>query len=239
MCTISFIPSVENSAEFIFTSNRDEASNRPTLAPEVYTENGVQLLYPKDEIAGGTWIAVSDQQKLICLMNGAEKAHQRQENYRKSRGVVLKDLLLASDFNKAVENYDFVGIEPFTIIYVSWQEKLELQQLSWNGDEEKLSNLPVKPHIWSASMTYTSAMKKERHEWFDDFISKQNLAEITSEKVWKFHHEAGKNDKNIGFIIDRGLLKTTSITQVKFEGNEIKMKFENLLKGETITKLLV
>ena len=54
-----------------------------------------------------------------------------------------------------------------------------------------------------------------------------------------FHHEAGKNDKNNGFIIDRGLLKTTSITQVKFEENEIKMKFENLLKGETTTKLLV
>lgn len=233
MCTITFIPKGQKSTEFIFTSNRDEASNRPTIPPKIYKENGVVLLYPKDKVAGGTWIAASNQKKLICLMNGAKKAHQRKKNYQKSRGVVLKDLLTAENFKNAVENYHFEGIEPFTIIYIEWQEKLKLRQLIWNGDEVELLPLEVKPQIWSASMTYTLAMKKERHQWFEAFMAENKIEQLTAEELWEFHHEAGKNDRNNGFIIDRGILKTTSITQIQQKNTLLKMKYEDLLTHKT------
>ncbi len=232
MCTVTFIPNRNNPTEFIFTSNRDEASNRPTISPKVYRENGVELLYPKDKVAGGTWIAASNQKKLICLMNGARKSHQRKEQYRKSRGVVLKDLLTAENFKNAVKNYHFEGIEPFTIIYVEWQEELKLMQLIWDGDEVELLPLEIKPQIWSASMTYTSEMKKERHQWFENFIAKKNISELTAEEIWWFHHSAGKDDENNGFIINRGLLKTTSITQIQQNSVSLKMKYEDLLNKE-------
>ena len=232
MCTVTFIPNRNNPPEFIFTSNRDEASNRPTIPPKVYEENGVELLYPKDKVAGGTWIAANNQKKLICLMNGARKAHQRKEQYRKSRGVVLKDLLTAENFKNAVKNYHFEGIEPFTIIYVEWQEDLKLMQLIWDGDEVELLPLEIKPQIWSASMTYTSEMKKERHQWFENFIAKENISGLTAEEIWQFHHSAGKDDKNNGFIINRGLLKTTSITQINQNSVSLKMKYEDLLNNE-------
>ena len=232
MCTVTFIPKRKNSTEFIFTSNRDEASNRPAIPPKVYRENGVELLYPKDKVAGGTWIAASSQKKLICLMNGARKAHQRNEPYRKSRGVVLKDLLTSANFKNAVDDYEFEGIEPFTIIYVEWYEGLRLIQLIWDGDEAELLPLEIKPQIWSASMTYTSEMKKERHQWFESFIAENKVSELTSEEVWQFHHNAGKDDPTNGFVIDRGLLKTTSITQIHQKAKNLKMKYKDLLNQE-------
>ena len=56
MCTITFIPKSNN--DFILTSNRDEAPGRETFPPEIYEEEGVKLLYPKDALAGGTWIGL-------------------------------------------------------------------------------------------------------------------------------------------------------------------------------------
>ncbi|MBW2960946.1 NRDE family protein [Mesonia aestuariivivens] len=238
MCTVSFISLGCHSKKFIFTSNRDEASDRPTLAPRIYNENGVKLLYPKDKIAGGTWVAVSEKSKLICLMNGAEYAHERKASYKKSRGVVLKEHLLALDFNEMVSNYEYNEIEPFTIIYISWHSEIKIQQLVWDGDEVKNFPLEVKAHIWSASMTYNSEMKKERHQWFNDFIAEHDLKHLTANEVWEFHHQAGKDDAENGFIIDRGLLKTTSVTQLLTQGNKISMKFENLLKNEVTEEKL-
>lgn len=91
MCTITFTP-ISNHG-FILTSNRDEAPGRETLPPEIYNEDGVKLLYPKDAVAGGTWIGVSDRKRVASLMNGGFVAHEPKQSYRKSRGVVLKDIL--------------------------------------------------------------------------------------------------------------------------------------------------
>ena len=63
MCTLTFIP-IENDG-FILTSNRDEAPGRNTIEPKRYQEGGTELLFPKDELAGGTWIGVSDKKRLV------------------------------------------------------------------------------------------------------------------------------------------------------------------------------
>ena len=41
---------------FILTSNRDETPLRSTIPPKKYVEDEVELTYPKDTIAGGTWV---------------------------------------------------------------------------------------------------------------------------------------------------------------------------------------
>lgn len=56
MCTVTYIPQENNN--FILTSNRDEAYGRKTLAPSFYTIDGVKMLFPKDAVAGGSWIGV-------------------------------------------------------------------------------------------------------------------------------------------------------------------------------------
>ena len=56
MCTVTFYP---NNNEYILTSNRDEVKHRPTLAPKKYNINNQEITFPKDEVAGGTWIATN------------------------------------------------------------------------------------------------------------------------------------------------------------------------------------
>ncbi len=71
MCTVTYLPLGNNN--FILTSNRDETPLRKTIPPKEYDENGVELTYPKDELAGGTWIGLSDKNRLVCLLNGGFK----------------------------------------------------------------------------------------------------------------------------------------------------------------------
>ena len=59
MCTVTIIPKGDN--DFVLTSNRDEAPQRISLAPKVYTIDDTRLLFPKDKLSGGTWIGVSEK----------------------------------------------------------------------------------------------------------------------------------------------------------------------------------
>ncbi|MBL0683396.1 NRDE family protein [Aquimarina mytili] len=227
MCTVTLIPTQENN--FILTSNRDEAINRKTLLPEFYEVNKTRMLFPKDALAGGTWIGISDKNTMICLLNGGFEIHERLVSYRKSRGVVVKELLEANDLEQAIEQYDCKAIEPFTIVAANWQSDLLLFEFVWDGHQKHLRSLEKKTHIWSSSTLYTQEMKQMRQEWFGDFESN---AILTADTLLDFHKDAGVGDKDVDLQIDRGFLKTISITQIVKNEEELTMRYENLQNEE-------
>ena len=127
MCTVTLFPTSDN--DFVLTSNRDEAPNRISLEPDFYNIENTTLLFPKDKVAGGTWIGVSEKNRVICLLNGGFKIHKRQPKYRVSRGVVTKDLLITDNIERCIENYNFDDIEPFTVVVADWNSKLKFYEL--------------------------------------------------------------------------------------------------------------
>jgi len=230
MCTVSLIRTQENN--FILTSNRDEAINRKTLLPEFYQVSNTRMLFPMDAVAGGTWIGLSDKNTMICLLNGGFEIHERNKSYRQSRGVVVKDLLGADDLKKAISTYNYKGIEPFTIVAANWQSDLELFELVWDGKEKHLRVLEKETHIWSSSTLYTDQMKNTRKRWFNAF-HEENI--VTSDALLDFHKNAGVGNKDIDLQIDRGDLKTRSITQIVKNEEELTMRYENLQNKEVNT----
>lgn len=228
MCTVSFFYNGGN--DFILTSNRDEAIERETHPPKIRDVKGVKLLSPQDQIAGGTWIGVSDKSRLLCLLNGAYEKHTRKPPYRKSRGVIVNDLLLVDDLLETLESYNFDGIEPFTLLILDWSSKLKLFEVIWDGEIAYFNKLPLVPMLWCSSTLYTQEMKKIRNEWFLDF-QKEN--DVDAESVFNFHEHYGVGDKNIDLQIDRGMLKTVSITSVNKSGDDMLMKYKDLQLQKT------
>lgn len=231
MCTVTFIPKSGN--QFILTSNRDEAPMRTTLPPQRYTVNETQVLFPKDSLAGGTWIGASDHNRLICLLNGGFTAHKRETSYRMSRGVIVTDLLTAGDAVAAIEAYDFNGIEPFTIILVDWSKTLQLYELVWDGTEAHFEEKPVAPHIWSSSLLYSEAIKNKRKKWFSEFIF--NNLNPSEAALLHFHKTAGEGDATTNLIMDREVVKTKSITQVSLCSEATTMRYEDLATRQITT----
>ncbi len=228
MCTLTFIP--KSLDGFILTSNRDEAPERNTLTPMKYLVDDVEVLFPKDIKAGGTWLGISGKKRLVCLLNGGFTAHERQDEYRMSRGVIVTQLLACEDSEKQIKTFDFNGIEPFTIVLVEWQKNLQIFEFVWDGTTVHFSEKPLAPHIWSSSLLYTKQMKEQRESWFSEFLF-ENLRP-TKDELLNFHKTAGELDKNSALIMDRGFVKTKSITQVVFDGKQLNMKYEDILSNE-------
>ena len=233
MCTVT-LTSLNTAKCFVLSSNRDEASNRETLAPKSYYEEGVKMMFPKDVSAGGTWLGISEKRRVICLLNGGFKNHVRKPPYRMSRGVVVKKFLAEDNFSEALKNFNFFGIEPFTMIVAEWGRKISFSEVVWDGDQLHLKALsPEKPHIWSSSPLYTSEAKTLREEWF---LKLQQENELSPENLLNFHSSAGKGDRNIGVIMDRGFVKTRSISQVIVSEEKADFYYRDLETEEVSKK---
>lgn len=224
MCTVTIVPKGKNN--FVLTSNRDEAPNRISMAPDFYLVNNSRLLFPKDELSGGTWIGVSENNRLICVLNGGFVLHERKANYRESRGVVAKNILASNQgIEKAVETYNLEDVEPFTMVIADWNHSLKFYELVWDGIKKHFKELPLEPKIWSSSTLYSTSMRNERLQWFQDFKFQNDL---NAESLLRFHKTAGFENEDYGVIMNRGFVKTTSITQVEKQQDVINMHYENL-----------
>jgi len=223
MCTLTFIP--KSNAGFIVTSNRDEAPGRATINPKIYTYAGIKLLFPKDELAGGTWIGLSDKNRFISLLNGGFTAHDRQDSYRISRGIIVTDLLIADNVLKTIESYNFSGVEPFTLVIIDWAKQLRIFELVWDGEAHHLSEKPLAPQIWSSSLLYSAQIKQKREQWFSKFLLEH--INPSAEQLLKFHKTSGEGNPETDLIMDRVFVKTKSVTQIIMQ-DSITMYYEDL-----------
>ncbi|GAA4268172.1 NRDE family protein [Hyunsoonleella aestuarii] len=230
MCTVTLIPQGKNN--FILTSNRDEAPDRASLSPDFYVIAETKLLFPKDKM-GGTWIGIGEKNRVVCVLNGAFEKHKRQSNYRKSRGIVANDFMVADNIVETVDSYNFMGIEPFTIVIADWNTKLSFYELVWDGSKKHFRELPLVPRIWSSSTLYSKTMQIEREQWFKNFMVSN---ELNSQSILNFHSTEDVSNMNFGVIMNRGFVKTTSITQVEKQGREVEMRYENLQTKKVTSK---
>lgn len=227
MCTVTFLPL--SNTEFILTSNRDEQRQRETLPTKIYIEDGIEMLFPKDKIAGGTWIGVSSKKRLVCVLNGGFKKHKRKASYSKSRGLIAKEILKENAIQPYIEKLDLFGVEPFTMIIVDWNNnELNLIELVWDENQKHITKHKNEPKIWSSSTLYTDEIKKLRDKWFQEWIAENDF---TSSGILKFHHSEN-DDKEQSILMKRAFVETVSITSVKRLENKIEMVYEDLVHSE-------
>lgn len=225
MCTVTYLPLGDN--DFILTSNRDESPMRKTISPTKYRENGVSLLYPKDELAGGTWIGLSEKNRLACLLNGGFEKHQRNEYYKMSRGIIVKSLLTSDDAVDFVTNFDFDGVEPFTIVLVDWNNELKTYELVWDGTQKHFTELAQESKIWSSSTLYDDEMKQLRKDWFADWLLNQDS--FSEKEILKFHEDETKGTSETSLKMKRNFVETVSISLVKKENNNVSFSYKDFI----------
>ncbi|MDT8402299.1 MAG: NRDE family protein [Bacteroidales bacterium] len=236
MCTVSYIPKGDG-LNFILTSNRDERVHRNTLAPQVYTIGQVKLAFPKDELAGGSWIAAGNYGRLACLLNGALIPHEKQAFHTHSRGKVLVDLVASKqDPMVFFSHRDLSRTEPFTVVTIDLKnERISgFTEFIWDGSTKQMKELnPDLPHFWSSVTLYSDSERKLREKWFKKFLGGQDLS-ISPEQVMSFHSGRHTPDERVNLVMrrDQGL-KTVSITQVKHVDGKFAMKYLDLVEDET------
>jgi uncharacterized protein with NRDE domain len=214
MCTVTYIP-VRNG--FYLTSNRDEKQSRPAaLEPGTYRGRTGSLLFPKDRRAGGTWFAVHEKGHVAVLLNGACHPHTPKPPYRRSRGLILLDLIDQPNSLQAFLDIDLDNIEPFTFILV---EEGRLHECRWDGLRRSHRRPDAGlPHIWSSATLYSPEVIRKRERWFRNWL--EGHPQPDSEAILGWHQQAGEGDAHNDVLMNRGgQMLTVSIICLNYHRN--------------------
>lgn len=230
MCTVTYLPLSKHS--FILTSNRDENPLRIALPPAKYLHYGQSIYYPKDPQAGGTWIASSEKNFTLCLLNGAFKKHQHLPPYRISRGIMLLDFFKYNDAEKFAAEYNFIGIEPFTLLLIGNSVPIIFYELRWDGLQVHLRKVDVtQPEIWSSAMLYPDDVINQRRQWFAEWLANHN--NYTTDTIFKFHRFGGNDDEANKLVMNReNKVRTVSITMINQSDQKHSMLYNDLLQNK-------
>jgi len=224
MCTVSYVCSGD---KIIITSNRDEQVLRPALAPKNYTINNRNVIFPKDPKAGGTWYALDEDLNIAVLLNGAAEKHKWNPPYRKSRGLIVIEMIGSGSPLQHWETLDLDNIEPFTIVL---SEKRKLYQLRWDGNQkETVKKDESQNHIWSSTTLYPKEIRELREEWFHRFLEAK--PQVGETEMFDFHRYTQSENNENGLVINRNeKLKTLSITQTVIDKNKAAMVHHDLIE---------
>jgi len=230
---VTYIPARHG---FYLTSNRDEKQTRLRAEePHIYTGRTGNLLFPKDNSAGGTWFAAHEKGFAAVLLNGAIEKHRTNPPYRRSRGLILLDLMDQPDPLEAFYSIDLDNVEPFTVVLV---KDGQLQVCRWDGNT-RYHCLPdaALPHIWSSVTLYSPEVIHKRELWFRDWLEGYPLPD--EEAILSFHRHAGDGDKHNDVLMDRGgETLTVSITCLEYglpagQPAGIRMIYQDISAGRT------
>lgn len=233
MCTVVYIPTNES---IIFASLRDESPSRSiAIKPKVYESIDNTFIAPKDTMAGGTWLGATKAGNVVILLNGAFEKHKHQPPYRKSRGLIVSELLSNKEVTKLWNKINLLEIEPFTLVV--WENK-KLIQLVWDGNEKHQLNLTsYAAQIWSSSTLYDRAAKEMRKYYFNKWIL--NETQFNNTSLFNFFNSV--QDTKNGFLMNReDKVKTLSYTFIEFKNsNALHMDYIDLNTSVPIKESLL
>lgn len=228
MCTVTFIPSKEH---IILTSNRDEKHWRsPAHAPASYPFTTGNILFPKDGDAGGTWFAVHENGNAVIFLNGGFVKHEPAPPYRRSRGLVLLDLLDSASPYEHFQSIDLGNIEPFTAVI--WDDG-RLFECRWDGQRKHATEMDsARPHIWSSATLYDEQVVAKRNQWFADWLL-QHPAPLQND-ILHFHQFTGDGDTHNDLLMNRdGKVFTVSVTSVAMHNDKAVVKYVDVRNNRT------
>lgn len=234
MCTVTFVPSGK---ERFITSNRDEKQWRPSaIEPAIAAFPSGNILFPKDPHGGGTWIAAHENGNAIVFLNGGFVAHTPQPPYRKSRGLILLDLLDSISPVNSFTAINLNNIEPFTAVI--WEDEL-LFECRWDGKRKHCTDLNAgKPHIWSSVTLYEESVCSKRQQWFGQWLQKHPVP--SGDNIIHFHRFTGDGDQHNDLLMNRaGKVATVSITQLQIHSEQTTMQYLDLQQGHPVSVSLL
>jgi uncharacterized protein with NRDE domain len=151
MCTLLLAVDVWDDARLVVAANRDEQLVRPSSGPRLWTRGGARFFAPRDEVAGGSWIGVTESGLFVGVTNRSFGGGPSLISAdRRSRGALVLDALASPDARTAAETVRAFGPEahnPFHLALVDARDALVIWSDGWTLHEEALS--PGQVHVVS------------------------------------------------------------------------------------------
>lgn len=164
MCTLSWF-FTDDGMQLFF--NRDEQHNRvKAVLPAYFAEHNA--VYPTDPQGGGTWLAMTVDGAVYCLLNNYQAAQRCFIDQPISRGKVILQLLQhpQQDLFSSLQQLPLQRIQPFTLCYFPPDARCNDEVFCVNWQQGKLQRQPaVSPLISSGvNLPEVSAQRLEAYK---------------------------------------------------------------------------
>lgn len=232
MCTVVFIP---KGNKYFFASLRDESPLRPVALAPCIKKGDTNVLSPVDAKGGGTWLGVTAAGTVIILLNGGFEKHTCTKNYRKSRGLIVTELLRSNSPVESWNSMDMNGIEPYTLVVMN---EGTLFQLVWDGNNKHGVRLRSnEPHIWSSATLYDQQASQYRSQLFHQWMG-MNIP-VSSHSLLDFFKSF--TDSENGFLMNRAdRIKTLSYSFIEFHaGATAILNYHDFATDTTTSKQIM
>ena len=163
MCTVLIALGVWPGVPLVVAANRDEDLRRPAEPPRLREPGSMStraLLAPRDLVAGGTWLGVSDRELVVAITN---RRSGPADPRRRSRGELVSGALGAADRSAArawVESLDPSDYNPFHLVLLDRRGG----EVLWS-DGRALHRVALAPGVHFVTERSFDAGESRRHEW--------------------------------------------------------------------------
>lgn len=232
MCTVSIFR--DSSNRLVLTSNRDEKIHRKTDAPLKVKVGNQFVIYPRDVEKNGTWIAMGETGRIVCLLNGGFEKHVPTGNYIKSRGQVVLDVFQFETIDQFIQEVELENIEPFTMFILKDKNDPFIHEIVWDGKTKTCQLLDSSiPLLRSSATLYSPDIRKNRVDIFNQWITDETNLNATS--ILDLHFATNNNN---GFILNQQEnLKTVSVSQILIGESEGTFNYLDILDRDKNTRI--
>lgn len=232
MCTLTIVPKRSNN--FVLTFNRDENPNREMLPLQERFLNGNTFYMPVDTLSGGSCIAISEHDFIVCLHNGGLKKHTRKTSYGSSRGKLVTRIAGQKNPLDFLLKVNMSAYEECTIFIISYIGKPTIHRYVWDGKSLIGKNISSGPIMYSSCTLYTPMQQQKRMLLFQKYLNKGK----TPENLLKFHGLHGvKNQEDV--FIKRMSIETVSTTQIIKNNEGVTIRYFDFISDTETTKELI
>jgi hypothetical protein len=176
------------------------------MKPTISWLKDQQYIYAEDPKGKGSWLFVNELGEFFILLNGAFVAHEREDHYVKSRGLILLEACKDQSPSDYFESANLNGVEPFQVIYGN---SSAISHFLWDGKNKHFNKLDFSQRLFFCSPTLYDV---EQTSKLNNLFMNQQFDETDSELlIWKTHL---LKQQEGGFFLDRQSFKTSSSTQL-------------------------
>lgn len=224
MCTVSWL--FDDDGYELFC-NRDETRQRSRAQPPRRSEQeGVAYLSPKDNDAGGTWIAVNELGLALCLLN---RYPDPKSGIFTSRGWLIRELAGARGIDQVngrlleLEERKAQRYRPFTLLALAPETPPLVA--AWDGLQLMTSPGSVLPPLASSSYDPTGIGEIRRGLWEKALGQELDGREPSSEDLLALHASHRPERGPLSPCMHRDDARTVSLTHVRVTRAAVEMAY--------------
>jgi hypothetical protein len=180
----------------------------------VAEREGVRYIAPIDGDFGGAWIGANECGVSICLLNGARRGVQTRGGGRRSRGLLLPELLTAAslmEVNERLWRADLTPYAPFTLAVLEPGQPASVAE--WDGFEKVIVPY-AEPYMPLVSSSFDpDGVQVRRREEFARRL--ESAGKLDARVLCGFHESHGRGPDAYSPCMHRADARTVSFSWIK------------------------